>query len=123
VRSICRSTVDADQHHKAPARTFRRRERPRRLNFRLPIIALELVEDEEQVEEIKVKCSSRKIKGDLCFDLFAIIPIYTVLFVALGYWLFWRDVPYARLLGVAVGLCAVGAALLDIVLGNFIPLS
>jgi hypothetical protein len=83
--------------------------------FRLPVIALELVENVEQVNHIKGVLSPDEIRRALNFDLYAFIPLYVALFLALSYWLIRRDIPYAYFLGIAVGSCVVGAAVFDVI--------
>jgi hypothetical protein len=91
------------------------RSRPLRSGFRLPALALELVQDEEQVKAIEEKYPPERIRRDLRLDLFVFIPLYLALFLALGYWLLRSDaLPYAHLLGIAASLCVAGAALFDV---------
>ena len=84
--------------------------------FRMPAIALELVRDEKQLEDLLREYPSWKAHKDLKMDLFVFIPVYVLLFGTLVYSLAWGGtLPYTPFLGIAVFLCIVGAALCDVV--------
>ena len=82
--------------------------------FRLRVIALELVENEDQVNKIQRVYPPNEIRAELNLDLYVIIPLYVALFIALSYWLIRRNMPYAYFLGTTLASCVVGAALFDV---------
>lgn len=82
--------------------------------FHLPMVALELVENEEEVERVMDELGEQKIRSNLNAD-YVFIGIYTLALLRLGFWLFRRDMPRARPLGLLLGLCTLGAASFDVV--------
>lgn len=89
--------------------------------FHSPVIALELVENEQQVRDILAVYEQRnpqpaaeQIRREIQLDNWVIIPVYTLLFLAFSLWLSGSDRPRARALVIALVAGAVGAAASDL---------
>ena len=83
--------------------------------FHARALALELVESTEDIKTIEAVYPASVIRDELNLDLYIFIPFYLILFLALGAWLSWSNIPYARLLGIAVAACVIVAALWDVI--------
>jgi len=82
--------------------------------FRKKALALELVQNTDEAEQILKVYKPEEVNRDLKFDTFAFIPLYVLQFLALSIWLKGRDVPYASVLAIAIGACIVLAGLFDV---------
>ena len=83
--------------------------------FQARALALELVESTEDVKTIEAVYPASEIRNELNLDLYLFIPFYLLLFLGLGAWLSYSDIPYARMLGIAVAVCVIVAALWDVI--------
>ena len=82
--------------------------------FHLPGLLLELVETEDEVEAVKRVTPPDTIRQALKFDNFVFIPLYTLIFLVLGYWLAGRAQPFALALGIMVCVGVVVMAGFDV---------
>jgi hypothetical protein len=82
--------------------------------FHLPGILLELVENENEAKAVRDASEDGRIRLGLVIDTFFFIPLYTSLFLVMGWWLAGRDVPFATWLGVVVCIGIVLAAGFDV---------
>lgn len=83
--------------------------------FHARALALELVESIEDVKTIEAVYPASEIRSELNLDLYLFIPFYLILFFALSAWLSWCDIPYSRLLSIAVATCVIVAAVGDVI--------
>lgn len=81
----------------------------------LPGVSLESARNTEEVTNIigKVPRPTDEVRKELRIDQYLSIPIYVLLFVALGVWLTSRNQPLAVVFGIAVIICIVLAAHFD----------
>jgi hypothetical protein len=82
--------------------------------FRKKALALELVQDTDEVSQILKVYKPEDIRRDLKFDTFAFIPLYVLLFLSLGFWFKGRELPAASAFALAIGICIVAAGLFDV---------
>lgn len=82
--------------------------------FRKPALALELVQNTDEARQILKVYKPEDIQRDLKFDSFAFIPLYVLLFLSLGFWFKGRELPYASVFALAIGVCIVAAGLFDV---------
>jgi len=82
---------------------------------RLPGVSLEVAKNAEEAADIitNVPRPTHEIRRELRLDQYLIIPLYVLLFVALGVWLTSRRLPLAGGLGVAVCVLIGLAAYFD----------
>lgn len=82
---------------------------------RLPGVSLEVAKNAEEVADIITNAPrpTHEIRRELRLDQYLVIPLYALLFVALGVWLTSRRLPFAAGLGVAVCALIALAAYFD----------
>jgi hypothetical protein len=82
--------------------------------FRKKALALELPQKVEDIEAIKKVYPEKDIRKDIKGDFLFVIPLYTSFFMGLGFVLYSVNFPYAKVLGLSLCLCALLAAIFDI---------
>src|SRR5687767_5520280 len=68
--------------------------------FRRRAIALELPQKPEDIETIKKVYPEKTIRQEINVDFFFVIPLYTLIFIGLGFWLYKLSFPSAKMLGI-----------------------
>jgi hypothetical protein len=88
--------------------------------YRLPGIALDLARDSRTVLKLfrakkpdGTTPTTRAFRRDLKLDQYIVVPLYILLFVAVGLWLVGGTALYARWLGIAGMVCVALAGLFD----------
>jgi hypothetical protein len=82
--------------------------------FRRPALALELVHDTTEANQITAVYMPSDIKRDLMLDSCIFIPLYILLFLSLSFWLIGSEMPHAFVLAAVIGVCITLAGQFDV---------